>query len=326
MKLLVINNKSSGRGDNAIYDFLRIISEDGDEIVIRNIGANKTMAELLHDAECFDMVIASGGDGTVTSVCFEMRYRGVPVVPFPSGTGNLLNLNLSAPEEPRALADMVKKANVENYDLGQLEFKDSVGQAHMEGFSIIAGAGFDAMIMETAKDLKGVLGQSAYYVSALMGKKLVKSKITLVIDGKKIHTSGVGVLIVNFAKIAPDLSVTHVNDAQDGLLEVVIIKPDNKLALMPALIAVLRDKRGQHPSRSDVLEIYAGKQIDVLCNPPLPIQYDGEIADAYTPFRATCLPGALKTIVDDMELDRLDALRLMENETSEGSESSGGEV
>lgn len=311
MRLLVINNKSSGRGDNAIYDFLRIISEDGDEVVIRNTGSNKTTAELLHDAENFDIVVASGGDGTVTSICYEMRYRGVPVVPFPSGTGNLLNLNLSAPEEPRALADMVKKANIENYDLGQLEFEDSTGVMHSEGFSIIAGAGFDAMIMETARDLKGVLGQSAYYVSALMGKKLVKSKITLVIDGKKVHTSGVGVLVVNFAKIAPDLSVTHVNDAQDGLLEVVIIKPENKLALMPALVAALLDKRGQYPSRSNVLEIYAGKQIDVMCNPPLPIQFDGEIANAFTPFRATCLPGALKTIVDDMELDRLDALRLL---------------
>ncbi len=313
MRLLVINNKSSGRGDNSIYDFLRIVCDDGDEAVIRNIGAGKTTGELLHDAESFDVVVASGGDGTVTSICYEMRYRGVPVVPFPSGTGNLLNMNLSAPEEPRALADMVRAGNVEYYDLGEISFADSEGRQHDEGFSIIAGAGFDAMIMETANDLKGVLGQSAYYVSALVGKKLQKSKITLVIDGKKVHTSGVGVLLVNFAKIAPDLSVTHVNDAQDGLLEVVIIKPENKLALMPALLAALRDKRGQHPSRSDVLEIYAGKQIEVSCNPPLRIQFDGEVADAQTPFRATCLPGALKTIVDDMELDRLKALRELES-------------
>ena len=313
MRLLVINNKSSGRGDNSIYDFLRIVCDDGDEAVIRNTGAGKTTGELLHDAESFDVVVASGGDGTVTSICYEMRYRGVPVVPFPSGTGNLLNMNLSAPEEPRALADMVRAGNVEYYDLGEISFMDSEGRQHDEGFSIIAGAGFDAMIMETANDLKGVLGQSAYYVSALVGKKLEKSKITLIIDGKKVHTSGVGVLLVNFAKIAPDLSVTHVNDAQDGLLEVVIIKPENKLALMPALLAALRDKRGQHPSRSDVLEIYAGKQIEVSCNPPLRIQFDGEVADAQTPFRATCLPGALKTIVDDMELDRLKALRELES-------------
>ncbi len=313
MRLLVINNKSSGRGDNSIYDFLRIVCDDGDEAVIRNTGAGKTTGELLHDAESFDVVVASGGDGTVTSICYEMRYRGVPVVPFPSGTGNLLNMNLSAPEEPRALADMVRAGNVEHYDLGEISFVDSEGRQHDEGFSIIAGAGFDAMIMETANDLKGVLGQSAYYVSALVGKKLQKSKITLIIDGKKVHTSGVGVLLVNFAKIAPDLSVTHVNDAQDGLLEVVIIKPENKLALMPALLAALRDKRGQHPSRSDVLEIYAGKQIEVSCNPPLRIQFDGEVADAQTPFRATCLPGALKTIVDDMELDRLKTLRELES-------------
>ncbi len=316
MRLLVINNKSSGLGDNAIYDFLRVIGNDGDEIVIRNLSTDISLANLVKDAEKFDVVVAAGGDGTIASTCYELRYRNVPIVPFPAGTGNLLSMNLSSPEEPRAIADMVKKHNIEHYDLGELEYIDGNGLPQTRGFAIMAGAGYDAMIMDAATGLKSVLGSHAYYVSALLTDKPIKSKITLIIDGKKHTTSGIAVVLVNFAKIAPDISVTHVNDAQDGLLEAVVLKPDNKLALIPALIAAFMDRRGQHPNRTGALEVYAGKEIEVIANPPLPIQFDGEIASAHTPMKARSLPGALKVIVDDEELERLKTIRLLDGLSS----------
>lgn len=326
MRLLVINNKSSGRGDSSIYDFIRSIGEAGDEIVIRNLGGGRSLEEQLADARDFDIVVASGGDGTVTSICYELRYSGVPVVPFPSGTGNLLNMNLNAPEEPREIANMVKAHHVENYDLGEMTFCNSEGKAQSVGFSIIAGAGFDASIMENAQGLKSVLGQSAYYMSALVGSKLVKSDIEINVDGKTINTSGVGVMVVNFAKIASNISITHVNDARDGLLEVVVITPDSKIGMTPALFAAALDVRGQYPSRGNVLEIHAGKKIEVSCNPPLPIQYDGEVPGATTPFTATCLPGALTTLVDDMELERLREIREMDEESDKAEAASSAKA
>ncbi len=313
MRLLVINNKNSGLGDNAIYDFLRIIGCEGDELVIRNVSRDVPLSELLADAESFDVVVASAGDGTIAGVCYELRYRDVPVVPFPAGTGNLLSMNLSSPGEPRAIADMVHKGNIERYDLGELEYVTDEGKNHTTGFSIMAGAGYDAMIMDAANGLKGVLGQRAYYVSALLTEKPTKAKITLTVDGKRYTTSGIAVVLVNFGKIAPDISVTHVNDAQDGLLEAVVLKPDNRFKLIPALIAAFLDRRGQFPTRTGALEVYAGTEIEVVTNPPLPIQFDGEMAHAHTPLIARCLPGALKAIVDDEELARLDTLRMLDS-------------
>ena len=37
MKLLIVNNTSSGYGDGAIYDYVRIVSSDGDEHCMRLI-------------------------------------------------------------------------------------------------------------------------------------------------------------------------------------------------------------------------------------------------------------------------------------------------
>ena len=312
MRLLVINNRSSGLGDNSIYDFLRIIGDDGDEAVIRNTHPDVPLADLLRDAEDFDHVVASGGDGTIASVCYELRYRDVSVVPFPAGTGNLLSMNLSSPEEPRAIAEMVKKGNVEQYDMGEIEYTDPKGEPQTHGFAIMAGAGFDAMIMDGAAPLKGLLGHHAYYVSALFGDKPQKSEIRLTIDGEVHETSGIAIMLVNFGKIAPDISVTHVNDAQDGLLEVVVLTPDSRVQLAPALIAAFLDRRGQFPSRSDAMEIYAGREITVEADPPLPIQFDGEVANALTPFRARSLHQALRAVVDDEEVERLETLRLLD--------------
>jgi len=313
MRLLVINNKRSGLGENAVYDFLRILCDEGDEAVVRTVNLKVPVAELLHDAEDYDLVVASGGDGTVTSICYELRYRGIPVLPFPAGTSNLLAMNLTSPSEPRALAAMTRNRITEDYDLGELSYTDDEGNERRNGFAIMAGAGYDAMIMDGATGLKGILGNRAYYVSALTGDKPKKAKIILRIDGKEVHTSGIAVILVNFAKIAPGISVTHVNDAQDGLLEAVVLKPDNRLQLAPALMAAILDGRGQYPSRSDAMEVYAGHSIEVETIPPLPIQYDGELAHAHTPMSASSLPGALKAIIDEEELVRLETMRLLDS-------------
>ena len=311
MRLLVINNKSSGLGDNAVYDFLRILCDEGDEAVVRTMQLGRPVSELLEDAEDFDLVVASGGDGTVTAVCYALRYREVPVVPFPAGTGNLLSMNLTSPTEPRAIADMVRKGNIEHYDLAELSYIDDDGESKTRGFAIMAGAGYDAMIMDGATGLKGIFGSSAYYISALSTGKPKRARIILRIDGETIETEGIAVILVNFAKIAPDISVTHVNDAQDGLLEAVVLRLDSVLQLAPALLSAWLDNRGQHPGRSEAMEIYAGHEIEVETIPNLPIQYDGELAGAHTPMRAVSLPGALKAVIDDEEVVRLETMRLL---------------
>ena len=50
----------------------------------------------------------------------------------------------------------------------------------------------------------------------------------------------------------------------------------------------------------------------LVADPALPIQYDGEVAGAHTPLLARSLPGALKAVVDDEEIARLETLRLLE--------------
>ena len=109
MKLLVINNLSSGFGEGAVYDFVRSFMQDGDEACLRSTDGTTGVSTLLDDAASFDAVIASGGDGTVATVSYMLADSGIPVLPFPAGTANLLALNLASPMEPHALAKMVRE-------------------------------------------------------------------------------------------------------------------------------------------------------------------------------------------------------------------------
>lgn len=83
MRTLIIHNPASGFGSDAIYEFQRALLCEGDECVIRVIRVDQPSAPLVADAESFDLVVISGGDGTVAGVLYLLRNRGVRTCVFP---------------------------------------------------------------------------------------------------------------------------------------------------------------------------------------------------------------------------------------------------
>lgn len=294
MKLLIVNNIAAGIGDGAIYDFIRLVVSDGDEVCMRCTDGTTDIATLVSDAASFDAVVVSGGDGTVSTVSYVLANSNVPILPFPAGTANLLANNLKSPYEPHALANMVRAMQVLDFDLGEIEIGDK-----LFGFGIMAGAGYDATIMHDAQPTKKVLGWLAYFQAAVANPKPQVSNITLNIDGQVVEREGLGILLVNFSQIQFDISVTHGNEPRDGTLDVVILKAESAFGLIPALVAGLLDREGEFPDRSDSMEILRGRVIEAEADPPLQIQYDGEVPGLTTPFKARVLEGAARFIVSD---------------------------
>ena len=295
MKLLVINNLASGYREGAIYDFVRSFALDGDEITLRCTDGTTDLRLFLHDAEEYDVVVASGGDGTVSAVTYLLADTGIPVLPFPAGTANLLAMNLASPSEPHALAKMTRAGNLLDFDMGEIELADG----ERMGFMIMAGAGYDATIMKGAAAGKKILGPMAYFTSAVANATPQHADFTLTIDGKVVKSSGVGVLIVNFSKIQFDLSVVHENQPRDGAFDVVVLNTKDAFGLLPALMACILDRSGEFPERSDALEIHRGTEITVDADPALLVQYDGEVTNLKTPFTVRMLPKAARLIVSD---------------------------
>ncbi len=301
MKLLVVINTSAGFGDGAIYDYMRMTLGDGDEACVRYTDGTTEPSALVKDAQDFDSVIVSSGDGTVASVAYALADTKVPILPFPAGTANLLANNLLLPYEPRALSALTKRGSTLDFDIG---FIEAGGQKF--GFSIMAGAGYDATIMHDAVPTKKLLGAAAYFQAAIANTKPQLSNITLTVDGRVIRTKGLGVILVNFAKIQFEISITHKASARDGMFDIVILKAKNAYELIPAFIAATLDRDGNMPSRPDSMEILQGRVVEIDADPPLPIQYDGEPLSATTPIRAQVLPRAARFLLSDEGLSRFE--------------------
>lgn len=294
MKLLVINNLNSGYGEGAIYDFIRVFAHDGDEVCLRCTDGSTDLTTMLEGAENFDAVVASGGDGTVAAISYSLAHTGIPVLPFPAGTANLLALNLASPNETHALAKLIRTDRTLDFDLGEIS---AGGITH--GFVIMAGAGYDAAIMRDAKPNKRLLGSMAYFSAAIANASAQKSRFFIDLDGRQFESEGLGVLLVNFAKLQFDLAVTHENEPRDGVLGVVVLKAENAFGLIPALIATVLDRDGEHPDRTESLEIFYAQKVRVEADPPMEIQFDGEATGLTTPFSARVLPGAARFYVSE---------------------------
>jgi len=269
LKVLLVNNLKAGRGDSRLYDYVRELNLQGAEVMLRSIGDGRSLEHALRDAEDFDRVVTAGGDGTASAASYILRDSGIPLLPYPAGTANLLAMNLGIPLDPVRCADTTLGGKLARVDLGELNYRrehrppggierrSSVrAQPRTRmGFAIMAGAGFDATIMEGAQGLKGQIGAGAYLVAAIQNIEPQMAAITLDLDGKTVETEGSAVLLVNFARIQFDLTVTHDSDAQDGLLEVVVIKAKHVTELLPMVMAALLDRIITYPDRSQAITV-----------------------------------------------------------------------
>ncbi|MDP2233824.1 MAG: diacylglycerol kinase family protein [Actinomycetota bacterium] len=307
MRILAIVNTKAGLGDAGLYEFLRVVGTTGAEITLRFMVSGSTTKELVRDADEFDRVIAAGGDGTVSSVCYALRDVDVPILAYPAGTANLLALNLMMPLEPAELARIALSDCTVDLDLGELVIGLPGDPARRrEGFVIAAGAGFDASIMESAQELKGSIGVAAYLVAAFQNLTPTVSHFTLELDGETIHTEGIAVLIANVARLQFDLTITHESHPADGKFEVVVVRTRNALELLPAVWTAIVDRTtGLRPAKTAGLDVHSASVIRIEADPPLPVQFDGEITSECTPLEVRVLPRRARLLVSKSYRDIL---------------------
>lgn len=297
MRILVVINLRSGGSDAGLYDFARILGMQGCEIVVRFASEERRLEDLVTDAAQFDRVVAAGGDGTVSAICYAVRESGVPVLVYPAGTANLLALNLGLPLDAAALARVTLEGVPARFDLGELELRGTDGEMTRTGFTVMAGAGYDAAIMESAIPLKSTFGPAAYLMAAVGNIAPVAAAFELVLDGEHVSTDGIAVLLVNFGRIQFDLAVTHGWDARDGLFDVVVIRTKNVAGLLPVVFSAMMTRAGDMTPSPPGLDIYRAARVEVSAYPQLKMQYDGESVETLTPFAASVLPGAATLVV-----------------------------
>ncbi|MBM6774049.1 diacylglycerol kinase family protein [Olsenella profusa] len=300
MRTLIVHNPKSGFGSDAVFQFERALVRAGDECVLRLLAGDFDAAQACADAERFDMVVVSGGDGTVAALLYALRGRDVPVCAFPSGTANLFCANVGNAPEPSALARACRVGKTAQLDLGEIGWEAEGGERRVRGFALMSGTGFDAQLMQAALPNKAIMGQAAYFAAALANPRPAVVHFTITVDGRTHERDGISCLVANSAMIQGDIQLVPDCRMDNGLLDVIVLETSDAAQLLKPLAFGLVDKSGKAIGRPH-LESFKGREIRVTCSEPVPIEIDGEVVEELvSSYEAQVLPGAVRMVVDAM--------------------------
>ncbi len=298
MRSLIIHNPGSGFGSNSIFEFERELLQRGDECVLRSLTRRTPVADALNDAEAFDLVVISGGDGTVTNALYALRGRNVPTCVFPSGTANLFFANLGNASEPAAIAEACRNKQFHPFDIGELHLLNEDGTTATCGFGLMSGMGFDAQIMKSAKANKQSMGEAAYFTAVLGNLNPTVSTFTITVDGKTYERKGISCMVANTSMMQGDINVLPGSRMDDGLLDVMVLATTAAVQLLIPLFAGIIDPNGAVIGRPKI-ERFSGKEIRVESSEPLPFERDGDTgAELVTGYEASCLPSSNLVAID----------------------------
>ena len=300
MRTLIVHNPRAGFGSDAIFEFERSLLRPEDECVMRLVGDEQPVGEALLDAEEFDVVVASGGDGSVTNMLAALAEREVTSCVFPSGTANLLFANLGLAQEPAAIARACRVGATMDMDLGFIDWVNGDGTHHKRGFALMSGSGFDAQLMQAAIPNKPTLGQAAYFAAVLSNPRPEVLDFKVTVDGEVYERRGISCMVANTAMIQGDIQIIPDCRMDDGLIDVIVLETDDAAQLIKPLFAGLVDKGG-HALGRPFLETFRGKEITIESPTPMPLEIDGDVvSEATNSWHVTAVPASCKVIVDAM--------------------------
>lgn len=301
MRTLIVHNPHSGFGTDSIYEFERALLRDGDECVVRILTSDpEEDAERVSDAESFDLVVVSGGDGTVAHALYNLRNRNVTVCVFPSGTANLLAANIGNATEPTALAAACLAGKSFAADMGEMRWTDTKGNQHVEGFALMAGTGFDAQLMHDAIPAKQILGEAAYFAAVLNNLKPDVYHLTITVDGEVHEHDGISCIIANTAMMQGDIEIIPNCTMDDGMLDVIVLETTDTAQLLLPMLAGIVDPKGKDVKRPSIVT-YSGKHVTVAADRPMKLEVDGDVAmGEVMGWEATVIPSCCRIVADAM--------------------------
>jgi YegS/Rv2252/BmrU family lipid kinase len=241
----------------------------------------------------FGVVLAIGGDGTVSDVAEALIGTDIPLGVIPAGTANVFARELGLPLDLAGACALLTGAHA-TASVDAMR----VGEQY---FVLQIGIGIDSlMIRDTDRQAKRRFGRAAYLWTAftrLIGYQ--PRRFTIVADGRRTRPRASQVLIANggVLGVAPFRWGPHIRP-DDGRIDVCIVSARTALDYLGlAWHTVL----GQQRRDRNVRYLSAEHSVVVSADHPLPVQADGEILGE-TPLQVQVVPDALRVIVPAPEL------------------------
>ena len=270
-KLLFIFNPHSGKAQikNKLLQIVDIMVKAGYEVTIYPTQAKDDAQQIVQrKAKKYDLVVCSGGDGTLDEAVSGMilSEKKVPLGYIPAGSTNDFANSLKIPK------DMIKAAQIA---VSGKKFACDVGRFNDNTFIYVAAFGiFTEVSYKTSQEWKNILGHAAYILEGAKSLHSISSyRMHVEYEDQVIEDEFIYGMITNSNSVGGFKNMTGKNVLlDDGVFEVTLIrKPKNPVELneiLASLTNLIDD--------TDLIYSFKTDKVTFLSEEEVPWTLDGE--------------------------------------------------
>jgi diacylglycerol kinase (ATP) len=286
-EIAVLTNPTAGMGRGAKVRDLAVARLRAAGLTVRDLQGRDADEALDLARQCVadgvDAVVVCGGDGMVHLAVQAVATTGIPLGIVPAGTGNDVARYFDIPrKDPAAAVARVVAGATRTIDLARS------GTAY---FVTVLAAGFDAVVNERANRMTWPKGQMRYNLATLAELRVFEPlPYVLQLDDRQVSLEAMLVSVGNGPSFGGGLRIAEGAVLDDGLLDVVIIKPMSKPQLVRTYPKLFRGTHVHHPA----YEHHLVRSVTVAA-PGIVTYADGERFGPL-PLTVECAPGALTVL------------------------------
>jgi diacylglycerol kinase (ATP) len=287
-EIALLVNPTAGRGRGArvgreVAGRLHDAGHAVRQLIGRDVSESQDMAREAV-AQGTDALVVVGGDGMVHLGLQAVGGTEVPFGVVPAGSGNDFARAIGVPLRDTAAAASIVVAGAER--------RIDLGRMGDQWFAGVVAAGFDARVNDRANRMRWPRGRMRYNAAMLVELGVFQPvPYRLDLDGDAWETSAMLVTIGNIPSYGGGMRVTPGAILDDGLLDIMIVKPLSKARFLTVFPRVYTGSHVDLP----FVEIRRAKQARIDA-PGITAYADGERLGPL-PQTFEAVPAALRVLV-----------------------------
>lgn len=192
-KICIIFNPFSGKGgaEKNAKKLQSLLLDQGFELIeflnVKNLPPKSEIRKIFSSS---DLVIISGGDGTLRSFLSDLSFTGRPVYFIPSGNESLFAKEFLMSSNSNKILKSIEKGMFDDH---------YIVSANKDYFFTMLSIGFDSQVIKEFSDRRrGVISHKDYFIPTLLAiRKFKAPKVSLIGDGKLLINKSKGFFIVS---------------------------------------------------------------------------------------------------------------------------------
>ena len=299
-KLLFVVNGHSGKGQikNKLLDIIDIMIKEGYHVQVHTTQEREDATKVVREqAKYYDLVVCSGGDGTLDEAVTGMMQSEVrtPLGYIPAGSTNDFANSLEIPK------DMIQAAKTAV--LG-VPFSCDVGEFNGDYFIYVAAFGiFTDVSYATSQELKNALGHVAYILEGAKRLHTIKSyHMRVEYDGNEIEGDFLLGMITNSTSVGGFKNMTGKDvKLDDGMFEVTLIHKPKNIIELNTIIASLTNLKDE----TDLIDSFRADSVKFYSEEEIPWTLDGEYGGSHDMVEIMNQNKAMELMVPSKYVDEL---------------------